>query len=61
MSLRDQGFKFCISPDKKRSRWLHPTEFKVMYADWIDVTDWSGEKLLEYLMPAPEQRDLFDA
>lgn len=27
MSLRDQGFKFCISPDKKQGQWLHPTVF----------------------------------
>ncbi|PZW52800.1 hypothetical protein F477_03646 [Pseudomonas sp. URIL14HWK12:I3] len=33
MHLKDQGFKFCISPDRQRGRWLHPTEFKVLHSD----------------------------
>lgn len=61
MSLRDQGFKFCISPDKKQGRWLHPAEFKHMHPDWTDVTEWPSEQLVAYLMPAPEQQELFAA
>jgi hypothetical protein len=61
MNLRDQGFKFCISPDKQRGRWLHPAEFKQFHADWTDVTEWPSEKLLAFLMPAPGQRELFAA
>ncbi|MGN8276623.1 hypothetical protein [Pseudomonas sp. SMN5] len=61
MSLRDQGFKFCISPDKQKGRWLHPAEFKVLYSDWTDVTEWPTEQLVAFLTPAPEQQDLFAA
>ncbi len=61
MHLKDQGFKFCISPDRQRGRWLHPTEFKVLHSDWTDVTEWPDEKLLAFLMPAPQQQDLFAA
>ena len=61
MSLHDQGFKFCISPDKQQGRWLHPTEFKVLYPDWTDVTEWPTEQLVEFLMPVPEQQELFAA
>lgn len=50
MTLKDQGFKFCISPDKKEGKWLHPTEYKVLYSDWTDVTEWDGEVLLKFLM-----------
>lgn len=61
MSLRDQNFKFCISPDKQQGRWLHPTEFKVLHHDWTDVTDWPTEQLVVYLMPVPDQQELFAA
>ncbi|MNJ43704.1 hypothetical protein D3C77_387220 [compost metagenome] len=61
MSLKDQGFTFCISPDKQQGRWLHPTEFKVMHPDWTDVTEWPGDKLLAFLMPVPVQQQLFAA
>ena len=54
MSLRDQGFKFCISPDKQRARWLHPTEHRLLYPDWVDVTEWPDEQLADYLMPLEE-------
>lgn len=43
MSLKDQGFAFCISPNRKQGRWLHPVERKQLYADWTDVTDWPTE------------------
>ncbi|WP_207877492.1 hypothetical protein [Pseudomonas sp. 32_A] len=61
MSLRDQGFKFCISPDKQKGRWLHPTELKVLHPDWTDVTEWPSEDLVAFLMPVPEQQELFAA
>ena len=61
MSLRDQGFKFCISPDKKQGRWLHPAERKHLYSDWTDVTEWPSDELLAFLMPVPEQQELFAA
>ncbi|WP_265532560.1 hypothetical protein [Pseudomonas saponiphila] len=61
MSLRDQGFKFCISPDKKQGRWLHPSEFKQLHSNWTDVTEWPSEKLVAFLMPMPKQQDLFAA
>lgn len=49
MTLREQGFRFCISPDKGRARWIHPIEYKVLYPDWHDHTDTSEEELLEFL------------
>ena len=61
MSLRDQGFKFCIGPDKQQGRWLHPAEFTHRHPDWTDVTEWPSEQLVAYLMPAPEQQELFAA
>lgn len=61
MSLQDQGFRFCISPDKKQGNWFHPAEIKAFYSHWTDVTDWPSEKLVAYLLPEPEQQDLFAA
>ncbi|EIK96086.1 hypothetical protein RAM80_07670 [Pseudomonas sp. App30] len=61
MSLKDQGFRFCVSPNKQDARWLHPAVRKAMHADWIDVTDWPSEKLLAFLLPEPQQHELFSA
>lgn len=61
MSLRDQGFKFCISPNKQQGRWLHPTEFRVLHPDWIDVTEWQTDQLVAFLTPTPQQQELFAA
>jgi hypothetical protein len=61
MHLKDQGFKFCISPDKQQGRWLHPAERQRFYGDWTDVTEWPTEQLVAYLMPEPQQRELFAA
>ncbi|MBR7519660.1 hypothetical protein [Pseudomonas juntendi] len=61
MNLRDQGFKFCISPDKQQGRWLHPAELKHLHPDWTDVTEWPTEQLVAYLMPVPEQQEFFAA
>lgn len=61
MSLKDEGFKFCISPDKQQGRWLHPTEYKFLYVDWTDVTEWPTEKLEAFVSPEPEQQELFAA
>lgn len=59
MHLKDQGFKFCISPDKQRGRWLHPVEQQHLHGDWTDVTEWPSDELLAFLMPVPEQQQLF--
>ncbi|MFD2641821.1 hypothetical protein [Pseudomonas japonica] len=61
MNLRDQGFKFCISPDKQQGRWLHPTVLKVLHPDWTDVTEWSTNQLVAFLNPTPQQQELFTA
>lgn len=61
MSLQDQGFRFCISPDKKEGRWIHPAERKAFHSDWTDVTDWPDGQLLAFLMLEPQQQDLFAA
>lgn len=49
MSLRDQGHRFCLRPDKQKARWLHPTEKANLYPDWIDVTDMEAEALVELI------------
>ncbi|SBW80101.1 hypothetical protein PVE_R1G2215 [Pseudomonas veronii 1YdBTEX2] len=61
MHLKDQGFKFCISPDKQRSRWIHPVEKNHGHQDWIDVTEWPSEKMVAFLMPKSAQQELFAA
>ncbi|MEZ0197668.1 hypothetical protein AB9U01_26830 [Pseudomonas qingdaonensis] len=61
MSLKDQGFTFCISPDKQQGRWLHPAEIRHLHHDWTDVTEWPADQLVAYLMPAPQQQELFAA
>jgi hypothetical protein len=60
MNLREAGFRFCISPDRKQGQWLHPAVKAHMHADWTDVTDWPSEQLVEFLMQ-PQQQDLFNA
>ncbi|WP_036997136.1 hypothetical protein [Metapseudomonas resinovorans] len=53
MSLRDQGHRFCASPDRKEARWLHPNIWKQMYPDWIDVTDFSDDEFVEFFTHKP--------
>lgn len=53
MSLRDQGHRFCISPDRQDARWLHPSEITHRHPDWTDVTDWESERLVEFLTNKP--------
>lgn len=36
MSLKAQGFRYVVSPDRKLSKWAHPAD---MPKDWIDCTD----------------------
>lgn len=50
MTLKDEGFRFCLRPDFKRARWIHPVEFSVLYYDWIDVTDMKSDDLVDLLM-----------
>lgn len=49
MSLREQGYRFCISPDKTRGRWCNPVEIPHFYADWSDHTDTPDEEFIEFL------------
>lgn len=53
MSLQDQGFRFCLSPDKQQARWLHPNEKAQLHPDWIDVTDLSADALAALITPKP--------
>ena len=53
MSLRDQGFRFCLSPDKQQARWLHPTEKAQRHPDWIDATDMSADELEAFITGKP--------
>ena len=49
MTLKEQGFRFMISPDKKRGRWCHPVEIPHFYADWTDCTDTPEKEFIEFL------------
>ncbi len=45
MSLKDQGHRFCLSPDRQQARWLRPAIHAAMHADWLDVTDMDSDEL----------------
>ena len=53
MSLRDQGHRFCLPPEKKEARWLHPNIKAHLHPDWIDVTDMDAEALAEFITGKP--------
>lgn len=50
MNLREQGFRFCVSPCKIEAKWIHAIEYKVLYSDWNDVTEWDSEILVNFLL-----------
>jgi hypothetical protein len=54
-SLPGQGFRYCASPCRTQARWLHPTEYKVLHPDWQDITDLSGEQMIEFFANTPAQ------
>lgn len=49
MTLKDQGYRFCISPDKQRGRWISPIEHEKIYQDWTDHTDTPEKEFIEFL------------
>lgn len=53
MSLRDQGHRFCLSPEKKEARWLHPNIKAHLHPDWIDVTEISADELESLITGKP--------
>jgi hypothetical protein len=53
MNLRDQGHRFCISPDLQEARWLHQSEITHRHPDWTDVTDWEDARLVAFLTAKP--------
>lgn len=61
MHAKDRGLIFCISPDRKEGRWIHPADYQHFYSNWTDVTEWPDGKLVAFLEPEPEQQDLFAA
>lgn len=38
-SLREQGYRFMVSRDRKHAEWLHPLEVSESGVDWVDCTD----------------------
>lgn len=48
-TLRDKGYRFCISPNKQRGRWISPIEHEKTYPDWTDHTDTHDEEFYEFL------------
>lgn len=49
MTLKDEGFRFMISPDKVRGRWCNTIEIPHFYADWSDHTDTPEKEFIEFL------------
>lgn len=58
MSLRDQGHRFCLSPDRQQARWLHPTELQATHRDWLDVTDMPTDELVALIQRDEQQQEL---
>lgn len=48
-TLRDKGYRFCVSPDKARCRWMHPIEYKAHFSHWSDHTDTPEKEFIEFL------------
>lgn len=46
MTLKDQGYRLCISPDKKRGRWISVIEHEINYRleGYLDWCEYSIEK-----------------
>lgn len=58
MTLRDEGFRFCLSPDRQQARWPHPTELQITHRDWLDVTDLPDDELVELIQRDEQQLEL---
>lgn len=58
MTLREKGFRFCISPDRTQARWLHPTELQITHRDWRDVTDLPTDELVALIQRDEQQIEL---
>lgn len=58
MTLRDEGFRFCLSPDRQQARWLHPTELQITHRDWRDVTDLPTDELAGLIQRDGRQQEL---
>jgi len=51
MNLKEQGFRYLVSPDKKKADWVHPAEIvRGGFGDWKDCTDMSDEELDRYIL-----------
>ena len=49
MTIQDKGFRFYVNPDRQQGQWLDPIVKEAFHPDWIDVTEWHNEKLLNFL------------
>ncbi|MDR6393488.1 hypothetical protein [Paraburkholderia phenoliruptrix] len=56
MNLKEQGFRYLVCPDKRKSAWVHPLDLSAghfqKYADWKDCTDMSHEEFEKYILGA---------
>jgi hypothetical protein len=51
MSLKEQGFRYLVSPDKAKADWIHPAEVdRGRFKNWKDCTDMSDEELDRYIL-----------
>ena len=49
MSLKDAGFRFLVSRDRKKYDWIHPAEIEARAKDWIDCTDMDDAEFEEFM------------
>lgn len=52
MTLEDQGFRFCVSPDRSIWKWIHPAERMHLFSDWTDCTDMTDAELQAHVQGA---------
>lgn len=45
---RNDGYRFLVSPDGKKSRWIEPLD-AASHADWHDCTDMTGGQVADFV------------
>lgn len=48
MTLKDLGFRFMVSQDRKTAKWVHPAEVSA-HPGWIDCTDMGDADFLTFM------------
>lgn len=54
MTLKDEGFRYLVSPDLRIWNWIHPAEVEQRkQLGWTDCTDMSDAKLDAFISGQP--------